>query len=116
MFDHFDHLAPIYDRLIKGPDQRLLNSLLEPPTNGIILDAAGGTGRASRCLQDAARFIVVCDSSPRMLHAAKIKGMVTTLAHLEDLPFPDNCFDRIMLVDAFHHLKDQGTAIKELLR
>jgi len=51
-----------------------------------------------------------------MLHAAKTKGMITALAHLEDLPFRDNCFDRILLVDAFHHLRDQETASRELIR
>jgi len=116
MLNDFDNIAPIYDRLIKGPDRRLLSSLLEPPADGVFLDAAGGTGRASRCLQDTARIIVVCDSSPRMLHAAKTKGMITALAHLEDLPFRDNCFDRILLVDAFHHLRDQETASRELIR
>jgi demethylmenaquinone methyltransferase/2-methoxy-6-polyprenyl-1,4-benzoquinol methylase len=35
---------------------------------------------------------------------------------LEALPFADATFDRILLVEAFHHVNDQRIALRELLR
>jgi demethylmenaquinone methyltransferase/2-methoxy-6-polyprenyl-1,4-benzoquinol methylase len=42
--------------------------------------------------------------------------MQTVGAHAEALPFPDNSFERILMVDAFHHLIDQPAAAGELWR
>ncbi|MDD2597852.1 MAG: methyltransferase domain-containing protein [Kiritimatiellae bacterium] len=38
------------------------------------------------------------------------------LDKVELLPFADATFDRILLVDAFHHLINQPVALRELLR
>jgi len=81
-----------------------------------LLDAAGGTGRVSEALAVSAGRIVVCDASRRMLEQARKKGLETVQAELEALPFADANFDRILLVDAFHHVKDQRVALRELLR
>ena len=116
MFDHFDLLAPVYERLIPPPDPEVLGSLLGLSAEHGLLDAAGGTGRVSGALAGSAGVVVVCDVSPRMLEQARKKGLETVQAELEALPFADATFDRILLVDAFHHVKDQRVALRELLR
>jgi len=116
MLDHFDYLAPLYEKLMPASDPELLLRLLAPPADGNLLDAAGGTGRASESLRGSAKRIVVCDSSGAMLQVASAKGMETTRANVESLPFANDSFDSILLVDAFHHLRDQKVAIRELLR
>jgi demethylmenaquinone methyltransferase/2-methoxy-6-polyprenyl-1,4-benzoquinol methylase len=116
MIDHFDLLAPIYERLIPPSDAEQLRTLLELSPEHTLLDAAGGTGRVSGALVGAAARIVVCDASPCMLRQARRKGLETVQTELERLPFADATFDRILLVDAFHHVKDQRVAIRELLR
>ena len=47
MFDHFDFIAPLYDRIVRLPVSSRLCELLKLPTDGILLDAGGGTGRVS---------------------------------------------------------------------
>jgi demethylmenaquinone methyltransferase/2-methoxy-6-polyprenyl-1,4-benzoquinol methylase len=116
MFDHFDWLAPIYERLIPPPDQGVLGPLLALASGHVLLDAAGGTGRVASLFAASAGRVVVCDASPRMLEQARKKGLETVQAELEALPFADATFDRILLVDAFHHVKDQRIALRELLR
>jgi len=116
MFDHFDLLAPIYERLIPPPDSDVLIDLLELSVEHVLLDAAGGTGRVAGVFAAAVARVVVCDASPRMLDQARCKGLDTVQAEVESLPFADATFDRILLVDAFHHVKDQSTALRELLR
>jgi len=116
MFDHFDLLAPIYERLIPPPDPRVLGELLALLPGYALLDAAGGTGRVSGVFAASVARAVVCDASPRMLEQARSKGLETVLAEIEALPFGDATFDRILLVDAFHHVRDQAAALRELLR
>jgi demethylmenaquinone methyltransferase/2-methoxy-6-polyprenyl-1,4-benzoquinol methylase len=116
MFDHFDLLAPIYERLIPPPDPDELGSLLGLSPEHALLDAAGGTGRVAGMFAASVARAVVCDASANMLRKARQKGLETVQADLESLPFGDATFDRILLVDAFHHVKDQRIALRELLR
>jgi len=51
-----------------------------------------------------------------MLERARRKGLETVLAEIEAMPFGDATFVRILLVDAFHHVRDQTVALRELLR
>ena len=116
MLDHFDLMASIYDRLIGPPNTGRLRQLLKLPTNGWLLDGGGGTGRVSSQLNDLVANIVVSDLSLRMLKKAQEKAISPVRAHIEHLPFPDESFDRILVVDALHHFCDQQEAIEDLLR
>jgi len=117
MFDHFDIIAPIYDRVIHKLDLNLLADLLKLPTRGRMLDAGGGTGRVSSRFRSMIDEIVVCDLSLSMLKQARNKGrLLTVQSHVEKLPFPNESFERIVVVDALHHFCDQRESIQELLR
>ena len=116
MLDHFDLMASIYDRLIGPPNTGRLRQLLKLPTNGWLLDGGGGTGRVSSQLNDLVANIVVSDLSLRMLKKAREKAISPVRAHIEHLPFPDQSFDRVLVVDALHHFCDQREAIEDLLR
>ncbi len=117
MFNHFDIIAPFYDRVIHKLDLKRLTDLLKLPTRGRMLDAGGGTGRVSSRLRSMIDEIVVCDLSLSMLRQAKNKGrLLTVQTHVEKLPFPDESFERILVVDALHHFCNQRESIQELLR
>jgi demethylmenaquinone methyltransferase/2-methoxy-6-polyprenyl-1,4-benzoquinol methylase len=113
----FDLIAPMYDRLISAPDPEKIISLLDLPTNGALLDAGGGTGRMASNLHPHVDEIVLSDLSFSMLREARskpISGIVQASSHC--LPFPNEYFDRILVVDAMHHFDHQGEVIKDLLR
>lgn len=116
MGDLFDVLAPVYERLLPPTDHQVLNGLLALTREHVLLDAAGGTGRVAVVFAAAVARVVVCDASPRMLEMARRKGLETVLTEVEALPFADATFDRVLLVDAFHHVRDQAAALRELLR
>lgn len=117
MIDHFDLIASIYDRFIGIQDHAHLKELLKLPTDGWVLDAAGGTGRVSQQFSSMVGNLVVCDLSQKMLcQAQEKKGLMPVRSHVERLPFPDATFERILLVDAVHHLCNQQEAIDDLLR
>jgi ubiquinone/menaquinone biosynthesis C-methylase UbiE len=114
-FDHFDLVARFYDRVFHflGPER--LMALLQPQSSERILDIGGGTGRVSQTF-GADYVVVVCDLSWGMLGEARQKRMIACCGLAEHLPFADGAFDRIVMVDAFHHLHDQRVAAKEALR
>lgn len=117
MFDHFDLLAPIYDRVMPPPDPQRLHDLLRLPTSGRMLEAGGGTGRVSSRLLPLVGLLVINDLSAPMLKQAQAKGPLHPVqSYVERLPFPDGCFSRVFAVDAFHHFNDHRVAIRELLR
>jgi ubiquinone/menaquinone biosynthesis C-methylase UbiE len=116
-FDHFNCLAPFYDRFIRPSISDHLLRLLALNSDHLILDAAGGTGRVAQFLQYPLTKVVVADVAFNMLVETKKK---TTLAPVQSpvevLPFSSNTFDRIILVDALHHVCDQEKSARELWR
>jgi ubiquinone/menaquinone biosynthesis C-methylase UbiE len=114
---HFDILARIYDRLMLPADPKRLQDLLKLPAPVTLLDAGGGTGRASIPLRPLVDRLVISDLSMGMLQQArKTHRLSAVRAHAERLPFPDAGFDRILVVDALHHFCDPVDAVGDLLR
>ena len=117
MIDHFGFLAPFYDRVIPPSDLNRLRDRLRLPTVGRLLDAGGGTGRVSAQLRQRVDEVIISDLSASMLKQAQAKGKLQSAqAHVERLPFPDGSFDRVVVVDAFHHFCNQREALGDLLR
>ena len=114
---HFDLIAPLYDRLGIPAFPERLKSLLDLPASGRMLDAGGGTGRASAALRPLVDQVVVCDLSLPMLARVRAKADFSPVnARVEQLPFANDSFDRILVVDALHHFKNQRGVMAELLR
>ena len=113
--DHFDLVARFYDRVFHflGPE-RLMNLLQARPSERI-LDIGGGTGRVSQTFGDD-YVVVVCDPSWEMLGETRQKQLIACCGLAEHLPFADGAFDRVVMVDTSHHLRDQHVATKEILR
>ena len=88
MFDHFNFLAPIYDRVIKPKPPERLTELVNINPAGNILDVGGGTGRISQFFSGQAEQIVVADLSFQMLGKSQLKnGLCPINSHSEKLPF-----------------------------
>ncbi|HWQ45981.1 MAG TPA: class I SAM-dependent methyltransferase [Longilinea sp.] len=117
VIDHFGLLAPLYERFItpKLPEKML--SLVNAPEGGMLLDVGGGTGRVAQFFVGTPRLIVVADLSIKMvLEVRKKTGLQPVCSYSEVLPFEDGVFDRIIMVDAFHHVTDQAATARELFR
>ncbi len=115
-FDHFDLIAGFFD--LGGQfivTERLLGLLSLNPKH-LLLDAGGGTGRAAQALRGLVREVFVVDTSPGMLRRAAAKGLPTACAPVEYLPLPSRSIDRILMMDALHHVVDHRMTVRELLR
>jgi ubiquinone/menaquinone biosynthesis C-methylase UbiE len=115
-FDHFDIIAGIYNRTAQFSAPPELLEVLNLPFDGLLLDAGGGTGRVAESLRKMVRQVFVADISRGMLKHASVKSLLATCAPVEKLPFASGVIDRVIMVDALHHVFDQEQAILELWR
>jgi demethylmenaquinone methyltransferase/2-methoxy-6-polyprenyl-1,4-benzoquinol methylase len=117
LIEHFDIIAPYYDRIFSSNHSEKLYELIELPISGSLLDAGGGTGRISDKFKNEAGLVVISDLSGVMLNKALEKGgLFTVCSHTEFLPYPNGYFERIIMVDVFHHVCDQQLTVNELWR
>ena len=114
-FDHFDFIAPIFSR-VGYASFEALQEFADLPTSGRVLDAGGGTGRVAALVRAHAGEVVIADPSLGMLRQADRARLGLACANSEALPFPGESFDRIIMVDALHHVIHQGETARELYR
>jgi demethylmenaquinone methyltransferase/2-methoxy-6-polyprenyl-1,4-benzoquinol methylase len=116
----FDLLSPVYDWIIRGaPPEHLAEYLsLSGNCEEDILEIGAGTGRAVRDLVDNCRSLWLLDPSLNMLRVAKKKIPKAKIVHAytENIPLPDNSFDRIFAIDSLHHWDDHLSALSEIDR
>ncbi len=115
--NHFDFIAPYYDRFVKPTDVERFSRLAGLPVDGLLLDVGGGTGQKSHQLLEQVGGLVIADSSRGMLSQARLKpGMRPVEAEGERLPFKNGMFARVIMVDALHHVRDHCLTLAELWR
>jgi ubiquinone/menaquinone biosynthesis C-methylase UbiE len=82
-----------------------------------VLDAGGGTGRIAQIMRKFVRQVVVADISAGMLREASTKENLQPVNTCSEyLSFPTETFDRVIMVDALHHVADQVKTAHELWR
>jgi demethylmenaquinone methyltransferase/2-methoxy-6-polyprenyl-1,4-benzoquinol methylase len=114
-FDHFGLIAPIYARA----EYHALEKMREAaalPAKGRLLDVGGGTGRVASALRGLVDEVVITDVSMGMLRQAPRSTLEPAGCVSERLPVPDDTFERVILVDALHHVEDQAATAREMLR
>jgi demethylmenaquinone methyltransferase/2-methoxy-6-polyprenyl-1,4-benzoquinol methylase len=116
-FNHFDIISPIYERFGHFDRSHPLLALLELPDKGVIMDIGGGTGRVARVLSDSGCQVVVVDVSAGMLTRVHgNSGLIPLMADAAALPIQTGSVQRVLIVDALHHIKRQPETIRELCR
>jgi ubiquinone/menaquinone biosynthesis C-methylase UbiE len=114
--EHFNLIAGFYNKTAQFTVSENLLRALELPVRGILLDAGGGTGRVAAALQSQAHIAIVADISLGMMQYALDKGLECVYTPAEALPFASKSIDRIIMLDALHHVHCQELAASELYR
>lgn len=115
-FDHFNLIGPNYDRIFGRSQRKTIVDLAEAEKGQVLLDVGGGTGRVAIHFKDIVAKIFIADSSSSMLQEAQSKGLSAINTQSEYLPFEDSQFDRIIMVDALHHVANQQQTLDEMWR
>lgn len=114
-FDHFAAIASIYARVTYSKSQ-IMREVASLPVRGRLLDVGGGTGRVSSAIRDLVDEVVVADVSFGMLEKADRSTLKPVCGGSESLPFADNFFERVIMVDALHHVINHADSAREMLR
>lgn len=90
----------------------------ECPEGCRILDVGGGTGALAGRLHTATGArVTILDPTPEMLAYVPTSEAIDALqGSAEEIPFPADTFDAVLVTDAFHHFRDQATAVAEFRR
>lgn len=112
---YFEKIAPIYDWIVPRADPTLLEQGIAQASRQVevVVDLAGGTGRALQAVTASRKIIV--DASRQMLRQAN-KHVWRVQASGTLLPLGADTIDAILIVDALHHLPDTARVIRETKR
>jgi ubiquinone/menaquinone biosynthesis C-methylase UbiE len=117
VIDHFKLVAPWYERIIPPHGDARLLELLDLPASGPVVDVGGGTGRVAQLLRAEGQPVVVLDENWSMLQQARQKDELGVLrGQSEKLPLASRSVERILMVDALHHVASQEHTARELWR
>ncbi|MCR4328428.1 MAG: class I SAM-dependent methyltransferase [Patescibacteria group bacterium] len=119
MSSFFDILAPVYDVLHIGSRRtfRNIEKIAEFTPVDVVVDVGGGAGRIARFLVGRVARVIVLDPSEGMVRQCrKREGLECVLGGAEKIPCDDSSVDKIILVDAFHHISAQLAAVREMRR
>jgi ubiquinone/menaquinone biosynthesis C-methylase UbiE len=124
----FDEWPDIYDRwfttpigsLVKKYETELILELLSPKQGEVIMDAGCGTGVFTfDILASGSKVIGMDISLPMLVHAGKKLGefpFQMVLADILNLPFQEDCFDKLLSVTALEFIENGRGAVEELFR
>lgn len=104
-------------------DIPVLENWARLPKGLSILEAGCGNGRAARYLSGKlkAKSYTAVDIDPKMIALAESlternSRLVFQVADLARLPFDNNCFDAVIVMDVLHHLADWKRGVREIHR
>ena len=114
-FDHFSAIAPIYARVTYSKKEAM-REMASLPVQGRLLDVGGGTGRVASAIREYVDEIVIADVSFGMLAHSPRADFQPVCGASESLPFADDFFERVIMVDALHHVADHAHTAREMFR
>lgn len=114
--------SEIYSLFGRNPkSNRIVPSIADLESSHTILDIGCGPGAAVRAAAGSVACAVGVDRSEAMIaiadrRSAGFSNVQFAVAGAEGLPFPDETFDRVWTIHAFHHWEDRDQGIAECFR
>lgn len=115
----FSLLAPMYEFIHLGANRTIVRLLKvgDFTKTDSVLDLGGGTGRIARRLAPYVRYVTVADAAEGMVNqCGKHKNIKCVLINQDTLPFQSASFDKVIMIDAFHHFANQEKSVTEVRR
>jgi len=96
-----------------GTDTDLLNNIAA----GCVLDIGCGFGKHLSNLSRAGTRVGIDAGLPGLTKGSQLFPEISfTCGSAFELPFPQNCFDTVLMIDVIEHLRDPSKAVEEVCR
>lgn len=120
MMNFFDMIAPVYEGFHSGGQKtfnKIRSTVIFDPLD-LVVDLGGGTGRIAKYLANKVQKITVVDASEKMLRQCLLRHRALSCVHAyaQNLPFADNSVNKVVVVDSFHHFRNQKQVVEEIRR
>jgi SAM-dependent methyltransferase len=93
----------------------MIDRLVKPDGNNRVLDIGSGAGNMFHHL-DRYGPVIGVDNNPKPLAVARERGYDVREGMAEDLPFDDDAFDLVALLDTVEHCEDELAVLRECYR
>jgi 2-polyprenyl-3-methyl-5-hydroxy-6-metoxy-1,4-benzoquinol methylase len=110
---HLQNLPPHWSRQFEYP-WIVKNGLFSP--NHDVLDVAGGDSPLSGVLAEAGCSVTNIDISHEKADWVRNPKVKEVLGDAQNMPFPDESFDRVVCISSLEHMEDPFTVLKEMQR
>jgi SAM-dependent methyltransferase len=116
-------MAQTWDPAVYAQNAGFVHSLaggvlewLAPQAGERILDLGCGDGQLTQRLVESGAIVTGVDADPRMVEAARLRGIEALHAMAENLPFSDASFDAVFSNAALHWVRDQDAMMAGVRR
>ncbi len=117
----WDRFAPLYDLAMKS-DRDTYDDMYSKISDSVggksVLEIASGTGRLARSVAPASKSFVATDYSEGMLSVASKEAcpdnLSFELADANNLPYPDDSYDVVIIANALHIMPDPTSPINKI--
>ena len=97
---------------------QIMSEYTDVKPNDIILDTGGNTGKITEAYSKNCKEVIVLEPKRSIVeygrsHRPNIKFIE---GGAENIPLPDNYFDKVVASASFHHFSDQDKALEEMKR
>jgi SAM-dependent methyltransferase len=116
--ERLDKRNSIYRQLVEGDNaEDVLFAAVAEVAPERVLDVGCGTGEmAERITRDLRTHVTALDSSPRMVHLTRERGIDAQVGDIQSLEFEDGSFDCVVAGWVLYHVPDRSRAIAECAR
>lgn len=114
----FNWIAPVYDLFTWHHSYDVMSEALDCAGEELVVDLGGGTGAVTRRMiqSNPIRRGIVLDLSQPMLEQADGDVLDRVRGNGEEMPFRDNCIDRLLMTDSLHHMDSFQHVLREAKR
>lgn len=119
--EHYDRQADDYARrfsrgalgLLRAREWQVIRALLEPARGESLLDAGSGPGTYAARLASLGLSVSAVDLSPRMVEAARARGLEARVADLAELDLGER-FDKVLCAGALEFCTEPARVLGRL--
>ena len=97
---------------------QIMSEYIDIRPSDILLDIGGNTGKITAAYSDNCREVVVLEPKHSIVeHGRSNRPRIKFVeGEAENIPLPDEHFDKVVASVSFHHFSDQDSALEEMKR